>query len=54
MGIVFSINYSHNYWIILIPAILALSDVVTGFIQAQITGTKRSSIMRKGLAYQFN
>jgi len=49
MDIVFSIHYSHNYWIILLPAILAASDVVTGFVQAQITGTKRSSIMRKGL-----
>jgi len=28
---------------------MALSDVITGLIQAQITGTKRSSIMRKGL-----
>lgn len=48
MDIVFSVHYSHNYWIILLPAILAASDVITGFAQAQITGTKRSSIMRKG------
>lgn len=49
MDIVFSIHYADNYWIILLPAIMALSDVITGFIQAQINGTKNSSIMRKGL-----
>lgn len=49
MDIVFSIHYANNYWIVLLPALLALADVVTGFVQAQINGTKRSSIMRKGL-----
>ena len=43
------LHYSHNYWIILLPAVMAAGDVVTGFIQAQINNTKRSSIMRKGL-----
>lgn len=49
MDIVFSIHYSDNYWIILLPAIMALADVVSGFAQAQVNGTKNSSIMRKGL-----
>ena len=43
------LHYAHTYWIILLPAVMAAGDVVTGFIQAQINGTKRSSIMRKGL-----
>lgn len=49
MDIIFSIHYSHSYWMILLPAIMAVADVVTGFIQAQINGTKNSSVMRKGL-----
>ena len=49
MDIVYSIHFANNYWIIALPAIFALSDVITGFIQAQINGTKNSSVMRKGL-----
>lgn len=49
MDIVYSIHFHNNYWLILLPALMALGDVITGFLQAQITGTKRSSIMRKGL-----
>ena len=49
MDIVFSIHYANNYWIILLPAIMAVADVITGFIQAQVNGTKNSSVMRKGL-----
>lgn len=49
MHVVSQLHYSHTYWIILLPAIMAAGDVITGFIQAQINGTKRSSIMRKGL-----
>lgn len=49
MDIIYSVHFSKSYWIIALPAIMALSDVITGLIQAQITGTKRSSIMRKGL-----
>lgn len=49
MDIVFSIHYADNYWIILLPAIMAVADVITGFVQAQINGTKNSSVMRKGL-----
>lgn len=47
--IVSQIHYSNNYWILLLPAIMAFIDVVTGFIQAQINGNKNSSVMRKGL-----
>ena len=35
------------------PFIAALFDVVTGYIQAQINGTKNSSVMRKGLYRKF-
>lgn len=49
MDIIFELHFAANYWIIALPAIEAVADVITGFIQAQITGTKRSSIMRKGL-----
>lgn len=49
IDIVSKIHYANNYWIILLPAISALVDVITGYIQAQIHGTKNSSVMRKGL-----
>lgn len=49
MDIVYSVHYASNIWIIGLPGIFAVSDVITGFIQAQINRTKRSSIMRKGL-----
>ena len=49
MDIVYSIHFTNNYWIIAHPAIFALSDVITGLIQAQINNCKNSSVMRKGL-----
>lgn len=49
MDIIYSIHFASNYWILALPAIFAASDVITGFLQAQINGTKNSSIMRKGL-----
>ena len=49
MDIVYRIHFKNNYWIIALPAIFALSDVITGFIQAQINNCKNSSVMRKGL-----
>lgn len=52
-SIIAKIHYANNYWIILMPAISAFVDVVTGFIQAQINGTKNSSVMRKGLYRKF-
>ena len=49
LKIVSAIHYSRNYWILLLPAIMAFIDVITGYIQAQINGNKNSSVMRKGL-----
>ena len=49
MDIIYSIHFANNYWIIGLPAIAALCDVISGFIKAQVTSTKKSSIMRKGL-----
>ena len=49
MDIIYSIHFASNYWLLALPAIFAASDVITGFLQAQINGTKNSSIMRKGL-----
>ena len=49
MNIIYSVHFASNYWILALPAIFAASDVITGFLQAQINGTKNSSVMRKGL-----
>lgn len=42
-------EFSTSYWEILLPSIWAAADIVSGFICAQINGTKNSSKMRKGL-----
>ena len=44
-----TVQYTHAYWIFLLPMILAAADILTGWIQASINGTWNSSVMRKGL-----
>lgn len=43
------INYTHIYWIFLLPLIMASADIATGWMQASVNGTWDSTKMRKGL-----
>ena len=43
------LQFSAPVWEILLPAIWALADIITGIIKAQITNTKNSAKMRTGL-----
>lgn len=43
------INFTHRYWIVLLPLILMAADIVTGWLQATINGTWDSTKMRVGL-----
>ena len=43
------INFTHRYWIILLPIIMMAADIITGWLQAAINGTWDSTKMRKGL-----
>jgi len=43
------IQYTHAYWIILLPLIGAAADIITGWIQASVNGVWDSTKMRKGL-----
>ena len=43
------LTFNAPYWEIVLPAVWALADIITGFIKAQITNTKNSSKMRNGL-----
>lgn len=43
------VQYTHSYWIFLAPLIMAVLDVVTGWIQATINKTWDSTKMRYGL-----
>lgn len=43
------IRFSHNYWLILLPLICAVADIITGWIQATVNNTWDSTKMRKGL-----
>ena len=44
-----TVQYTHQYWIFLMPLILAGADIITGWIQASINATWDSTKMRKGL-----
>lgn len=44
-----SIKFTRDYWLILLPLICAVADIVTGWIQATVNGTWDSTKMRKGL-----
>ena len=44
-----SVQYTHAYWIFLLPVIGAAADIITGWIQASINATWDSTKMRKGL-----
>jgi len=49
METVREINFTHRYWILLLPLILMGADVLTGWIQASINRTWDSTKMRVGL-----
>ena len=43
------INFTHRYWILLLPLALMTADIITGWIQASINNTWDSTKMRVGL-----
>jgi toxin secretion/phage lysis holin len=43
------IQFSHLYWVFLLPAICAAADIITGWLQATINSCWDSTKMRKGL-----
>lgn len=43
------IQFTHRYWVLLLPLILMTADIVTGWIQATINNTWDSTKMRTGL-----
>ena len=43
------IQFTHRYWILLLPLVLMTADIVTGWIQATINNTWDSTKMRTGL-----
>ena len=43
------IQFSHLYWLFLLPAIFAAADIITGWLQATINSCWDSTKMRKGL-----
>lgn len=43
------IQFSHLYWVFLLPAICAAADIITGWLQATINSCWDSAKMRKGL-----
>lgn len=49
MDMLQNVTFSHLYWIFLLPAICALADILTGWIQATVNCTWDSTKMRNGL-----
>lgn len=43
------IQFTHRYWVILLPLLLMAADIMTGWIQASVNDTWESTKMRKGL-----
>lgn len=43
------IQFTAPYWVLLLPLIAAVGDIITGWIQATVNGTWDSSKMRMGL-----
>lgn len=52
MKILKEINFSHEYWTILLPVLLIGLDVITGVINAWIKKDLKSSVMRQGLGHK--
>ena len=48
-SVVKEIQFTHRYWVLLLPLILMSADIVTGWIQATINNTWDSTKMRTGL-----
>ena len=43
------IQFTHRYWILLLPLVLMSADIITGWIQATINNVWDSTKMRTGL-----
>lgn len=46
------INFTSEYWILLLPCIFMASDIVTGYMKAVDEKNFESSMMRKGLMHK--
>lgn len=43
------LQYSHKFWVILLPFILMLCDIITGYTKAKVKKEIKSSKMRSGI-----
>lgn len=43
------IQFTHRYWVLLLPLVLMTADIITGWIQATINNVWDSTKMRTGL-----
>lgn len=48
-----NLQFTKDFWIVLLPSILMALDVATGFINAWAKNEIKSSVMRQGLARKF-
>lgn len=43
------LHYSHKFWVILLPFILMICDIITGYTKAKVKKEVKSSKMRSGI-----
>ena len=43
------VQFTHRYWIIVLPLVMMAADIITGWIQASVNGVWDSTKMRQGL-----
>lgn len=48
-----NLKFTNNFWVVMLPTILMVLDVATGFINAWAKNCIKSSVMREGLARKF-
>ncbi len=44
-----NLNFSNDYWLVLLPLILMITDIITGYYVAWKNKTIKSSVMRDGI-----
>lgn len=47
------LHFTNVIWQIVLPLVLSLIDIITGYLQARINNDVQSTVMREGLIHKF-
>ena len=48
-----NLHFTNVIWQVILPLVLSLVDIITGYLQARINNDVQSSVMREGLIHKF-